>query len=46
MMEQDSFDFYTELQEQCEEDSDSIAPALSYDYDDESASFELDSYDP
>ena len=37
-MEEDSFDFYTELKEQFEEDSDS--------YDDESASFELDSYDP
>jgi len=37
-MEEDSFDFYTELKEQFEEDSDG--------YDDESASFELDSYDP
>ena len=37
-MEEDAFDFYTELQEQCEDDSDS--------YDDESASYEIDSYDP
>jgi len=37
-MEEDSFDFYQELQEQCEGDSDT--------YDDESASFELESYDP
>ena len=37
-MEEDSFDFYQELREQSEEDSDS--------YDDESASYEIDSYDP
>jgi hypothetical protein len=37
-MGQEEFDFYQELQEQCEGDSDT--------YDDESASFELDSYDP
>ena len=37
-MEGDEFDFYQELQEQYDEDSDS--------YDDESASCELDSYDP
>ena len=38
MMEEDTFDFYTELQEQSEEDS--------YSYDDESSSFELETYDP
>ena len=38
MMEEDSFDFYQELQEQLEGDSDV--------YDDESAGVELDSYDP
>ena len=37
-MEEDAFNFYTELQEQLEDDSDS--------YDDESASYEIDSYDP
>ena len=38
MMEGDEFDFYQELREQSEEDSDS--------YDDESKGVELDSYDP
>ena len=37
-MEEDTFDFYQELKEQFEDDSDS--------YDDESASYELDTYDP
>jgi len=37
-MEEDTFNFYTELQEQLEDDSDS--------YDDESSSFELETYDP
>jgi len=37
-MEQEEFDFYQELQEQLEGDSDS--------YDDESAGVELEFYDP
>ena len=37
-MEEDSFDFYQELREQSEEDSDS--------YDDESVGVELEFYDP
>ena len=45
-MEEDSFEFYQELREQSEEESDSIAPAPSYDYDDESAGVELEFYDP
>ena len=38
MMEEDAFDFYTELQEQYDEDSDS--------YDDESEGVEVEFYDP
>jgi len=37
-MEEDAFDFYTELQEQYDEDSDS--------YDDESEGVEVEFYDP